>query len=89
MSKSSTVKGMGVLLLVVVVSFVAWEGDEVVLETSPRLLVTSYQTNPTRTSNVQKYCPASLDRTTLATTADVSTAQTNQNNVNSALGIDG
>jgi hypothetical protein len=25
MSKSSTVKGMGVLLLVVVVSFVAWE----------------------------------------------------------------
>lgn len=88
MSKSSTLKAIAVLLLVGVVSFVAWDNQEQDVQASPRMLIT-YQTNSIRSANVQKYCPGSVDRTTLVTSSDLAAAKTNQNTVSSTLGIDG
>lgn len=90
MAKSSTVKGIVVLLLVALISLAVWDSSSETLEARKRLLPSgTYQTNSTRTNNVQSYCAAYTDRTTLATTDDISSAKTNQNTVNSALGIDG
>lgn len=91
MKKSSTLKGVAVLLLVGLVSFMTWDNSQetpTIAPSSERLLQT-YLTSTTRTANVAKYCVNGVDRTSLATTADISTAQTNRQAVESKLGIDG
>ena len=88
MSKSVAIKSGAVLLLVALVSVAVWDSAEQPLA-QPNRLLASYQTSSTRSSNVNSYCPANLDRTTLAPSAEVSTALTNMNGVRSQLGVDG
>jgi hypothetical protein len=90
MKNSSTWKGAAVLLLVGLVSYMAWDNTQEPLAstTSPQRLL-PYQTSATRSANIEKYCVNGVDRTSLVTTADVSTAATNRKAVDSSLGIDG
>lgn len=90
MKKSSTLKGAAVLLLVGLVSFMAWDNTQKPLSTntSPERLL-PYQTSATRSANIGKYCVNGVDRTSLVTTTDISTAKTNRKAVDSSLSIDG
>jgi hypothetical protein len=88
MAKSATMKGIVALLIVSLVTYAAWDNTQETQPVKERLLP-SFQTSSTRTNNVQTYCPVSLDRTTLAPTADVTAAQSTRSSVESQLGIDG
>lgn len=88
MSKSTIFKSCAVLLVLALISLAVWDNTEPLAPPKQRLLLT-YQTSSTRSSNIANNCPANLDRTTLASTSDISTAQTYLNNVKSQLGIDG
>ena len=59
------------------------------MKTAKQRLLPSYQTSTTRTDNVGKYCSANLDRTTLVSSSDLSSASSNRKDVSSQLGIDG
>lgn len=91
MSKSATAKGALMLLFVALLSVAVWSNTQDDQSPKERLLattVTTYVISSTRTSNYGKYC-SGLSRTTLVTTADISTAKSNMNTVSSQLGIDG
>lgn len=88
MSKSTLLKACAFLLLLALLSLVVWDNTESLAPSKQRLLV-SYQTSSTRSSNIANNCPASLDRSTLASTSDISTAQNYLSNVKSQLGVDG
>lgn len=66
MSKSKAIKSATALLVVGLLSFAVWDGPEHSLLGPQRLLPASYQTTATRTSNVNTYCPSSVDRSSLA-----------------------
>lgn len=90
MKKSSTLKGAAVLLLVALVSFVAWDNNQQPLTaTTTERLLTTYQTSATRSANIEKYCVNGADRTSLVTSTDISTAESNRKAVDASLGIDG
>jgi hypothetical protein len=90
MKKSSTLKGTAVLLLVALVSFMAWDNNQDPLPaTTTERLLTAYLTSSTRSANIAKYCVNGVDRTSLVTTSDMSTAKTNRKAVDASLGIDG
>jgi hypothetical protein len=80
-------KGLLVTALVLAVSFFASEKTEQILPAPQRLL--PYTTTATRSDNVGKNCPASVDRTTLVSTSDFNDAKTMRTTVNSNLGVDG
>jgi hypothetical protein len=88
MNKSSTSKGIIILLLVGLISFFAWDNTQKAVPVKVRFL-SGYQTSSSRTNNVQTYCPANIDRTTLVSSGDVSSAQNIMNSIRSQLGIDG
>jgi hypothetical protein len=88
MNTSSTAKGLTVLLLVGLISFLAWDNTQEAVPVKARFL-SGYQTSSTRTNNVQTNCPANLDRTTLVSSGDVSSAQNLMSNIHLQLGIDG
>lgn len=88
MSKSTLLKSCAALLLLALVSLAVWDSTEPLAPPKQRLLAT-YQTSSTRSSNIANNCPADLNRTTLASTSDISTAQTYLSNVKSQLGVDG
>jgi hypothetical protein len=91
MSKAIAIKSAAVLLVVALLSFAVWDGAEPSIPPpqQQRILAITYQTSANRTTNVNKYCPANVDRTTLAPADDATTAQTNMNGVRSQLGLDG
>lgn len=88
MSKSTLLKTCALLLLLALLSLAVWDNTESLAPPKQRLLLT-YQTSSTRSSNIGNNCPANLDRSTLASTSDISTAQNLLNSVKSQLGIDG
>lgn len=88
MSKSNILKSCAVFLVLTVISLAVWDNTEPLAPAKQRLLLT-YQTSSTRSTNIANNCPSNLDRTTLAWTSDLSTAQTYLSNVKSQLGIDG
>lgn len=60
-------KGVVVIVLVALVSYIAWNnGQSTTVEQKARLLQT-YQTSTTRTANIGKYCEANTDRSSLVT----------------------
>jgi hypothetical protein len=79
--------GLLVLVIVAGVSYFASEKTEQILPPTQRLL--GYTTTATRSDNVNKNCPANLDRTTLVSTSDYNDAQSMRTTVNSNLGIEG
>lgn len=88
LSKSTATKSLIILLAAALLSLVIWDNSVKPISVQSRLL-SPYQTSANRTSNVQTYCPANIDRNSLAPSADISTAQTNMNGVRSQLGVDG
>lgn len=87
--KSTLIKSLALFLLAAIVSLAFWSIPQQATIPQKARLLQNYQTSSTRTSNVNNYCPANLDRNTLAPTSDISTAQSNMNAVRSQLGIDG
>jgi hypothetical protein len=87
--KSTLIKSLSLFLLAAIVSLAVWSSPQQATVPQKARLLQNYQTSSSRSSNVNSYCPANLDRSTLAPTADVSTAQGNMNAVRSQLGIDG
>lgn len=88
MSKRVAVKSGAVLLLVALVSLTVWDNAEQSLPQRGRLLL-DYQTSSARTTNVNSYCPPKVDRTTLAPSSELSTAEASMKDVRSQLGVDG
>lgn len=84
----TSVKGILVLAVVVAVSFFASEKTEQSLPATQRLLST-YTTTSVRSDNVNKYCAANLDRTTLVSTSDYTEAQSMRATVDASMGISG
>jgi len=83
-----SVKAILVLALVAAVSLLASQETQAALP-APQRLLGSYTTTPTRTTNVNTYCSASLNRSNLVSSQDFSDAQSMRTTVNSQLGIDG
>lgn len=91
MSKSATAKGTLAVLFVALLSVAVWSNTQDDPSPKERLLastVNTYLISSTRTSNYGKYC-SGLSRTTLVTTSELSSANSNMNSVSSQLGIDG
>jgi hypothetical protein len=85
----TTAKSLIVLALVAALTFFASDQTQTLTPAPQRLLTGTYTTTPTRTDNVNKFCPANLDRTTLVSASDVTEAQSMRTSVNTQLGIDG
>ena len=86
----TSVKSLMVLGLVAALTFFASD-QTVALPAAPqRLLQTqTYTTTTTRTNNVNTYCPANLNRSTLVSATDVTDAQSQRTSINTQLGLDG
>jgi hypothetical protein len=83
MSKYAAAKPVIILVAVAIISLAIWDNSPTKPLSHPTRFLSSYQTSSNRTSNVQTYCPANVDRTTLAPNSDISTAQSNMNGVRS------
>lgn len=82
------IKGLIVVALVAALSFFASEETKNILPAPARLLGT-YTTTSTRSTNVNKYCAANLNRSSLVSATDFSDAQSMRTDVNTQLKIDG
>lgn len=84
-----TPKALIALAVILIFSLLVTQGTEDIAPVQQRLLAGTYFTTPTRTSNVNKYCPANLNRSSLASPSDYTNAESQRKQVNSQLNIDG
>jgi len=85
----TTAKTILLLVVVTLLSLVAWEDTKSEPTVAARLLTGTYQTSSTRTSTVAKVCTAGVSRSNLYSQSDVTASTSYRSSVNTAIGIDG
>ena len=85
----TTAKTLIIMVVVTIISLLAWQNTKHEAINYPRLLTSSYQTSSTRTTTVTKLCPANLNRSNLYSQSDLDASTQYQASVTSAINIDG